>query len=161
MCVYLILKPLTETSNQRFAVTEEIRKNCRTGVHSVRLVNRAKIIFALDTSDGRTSERQEAIADRLGVCRQTVNNVKNDFLAAESITTFLQRKKRETPPVPPKVTSEMEARIIALACGQAPKGYARWTLRLLAEKCVELCYSDTMSHMTIQRLLKKHHLNLI
>jgi hypothetical protein len=55
----------------------------------------------------------------------------------------------------------MEARIIALACGQAPKGYARWTLRLLAAKCVELRYFDSLSHMTISNLLKKHNLNLI
>jgi hypothetical protein len=54
----------------------------------------------------------------------------------------------------------MEARIIALACGDAPKGYARWTLRLLAAKCVELRYTDTMSHMTISTLLKKRNLSL-
>ena len=92
---------------------EDLERYCSTGVHSVRLVDRAKMILALDTSGGRTAERQEAIAERLGVCRQTINNVKNDFIAAESITTFLQRKRRETPPVPPKVTGELEARIIA------------------------------------------------
>ncbi len=139
----------------------DLERYCSTGVHSVRLVDRAKIILALDTSGGRTAEKQEAIAERLGVCRQTVSNVKSDFLALGEVSPFLQRKKRETPPVPPKVTGELEARIIALACSEAPKGYARWTLRLLAAKCVELCYSDTMSHMTIQRLLKKHNLNRI
>jgi hypothetical protein len=139
----------------------DLERYCRTGAHSVRLVNRAKIILALDTSVGRKADRQETVAERLGVCRQTVNNVKSDFLAAENITTFLQRKPRETPPVPPKVTGEMEARIIALACGPVPPGYAHWTLRLLAAKCVELCYSDTMSHMTISRLLKKRNLNRI
>ena len=139
----------------------DLERYCSTGVHSVRLVDRAKIILALDTSGNRTAEGQQTIAERLGVCRQTVNNVKSDFLAAESITTFLQRKKRDTPPVPPKITGEMEARIIALACGPAPQGCAHWTLRLLAAKCVELCYSDTMSHMTISRLLKKRNLNRI
>ena len=130
---------------------------CSKGVHNVRLVDRAKIILALDISGGRSAERQEVIAERLGVSRQTVNNVRNDFLAVKNLTVFLQRKQRETPPVPAKVTGKMEARIIALACGEAPKGYARWTLRLLAGKCVELGYSDNMSHMTISRLLKKAH----
>ena len=139
----------------------DLKRYCSSGVRNVRLVNRAKIILALDTSGGRTADRQESIAERLGVCRQTVNTVKRDFLAAENITTFLQRKPRETPPVPPKVTGEMEARIIALACGPVPQGCAHWTLRLLAAKCVELCYSDTMSHMTISRLLKKRNLNRI
>jgi len=139
----------------------DLERYCGTGVHDVRLVNRAKIILALDISGGRTAERAGAIAERLGISRQTVNNVKHDFLAAENLTTFLQRKQRETPPVPSKITGEMEARIIALACGEAPKGYSRWTLRLLAKKTVQLHYSKTMSHMTVSRLLKKHNLNLI
>jgi len=150
---------------ESITLTVEERANleryCNTGVHSVRLVDRAKIILALDTSGGRTAERQEAIAERLGVCRQTVNNVKSDFLALRDVSQFLQRKKRETPPVPPKITGELEARIIALACSEAPQGYARGTLRLLAEKCVELCYSESMSHMTIHHLLKKMNLNRI
>jgi transposase len=139
----------------------ELERFCSTGVHNVRLVDRAKIILALDISGGRTSERQEAIAERLGVSRQTVNNAKRDFLAEKSITLFLQRKQRETPPVPAKVTGEVEARIIAMACGEVPEGYSRWTLRLLAERSVGLCRGGTMSHMTISRLLKKHNLSLI
>ena len=139
----------------------ELERYCRSGVRSVRLVNRARIILALDTAGGRTADSQESVAGRLGVCRQTVNTVKKDFLAAENVAKFLQRKPRATPPVPPKITGEMEARIIALACGPVPPGYAHWTLRLLAAKCVELCYSDTMSHMTISRLLKKRNLNRI
>jgi len=139
----------------------ELEKYCTKGVHNVRLVDRAKIILALDTSGGRTAERQEVIAERLKISRQTVNNVRHDFLTVKDLTIFLQRKKRETPPVPPKVTGELEARIISLACGEAPKGATRWTLRLLSEKCVQLHYCKTMSHMTISRLLKKRNLNLI
>jgi hypothetical protein len=139
----------------------EMEQFCKTGVHSVRLVKRARIILALDTSGGRTAEKQEVIALRVGVSRRAVNNVRRDYLAAGSVSDFLQRKKRETPPVAPKVTGELEARIIALACGKVPQGYSRWTLRLLSEKCVQLHYSKTMSHMTISRLLKKRNLNLI
>jgi transposase len=139
----------------------ELERYYGKGVHDVRMVTRAKIILALDTSGGRTADRQGILAERLGVSRQTVNNAKKDFLANKNASMFLQRKQRETPPVQAKVTGEVEARIIALACGEAPKGYARWTLRLLAEKCVQLCYSGTMSHMTISRLLKKRSLSLI
>jgi hypothetical protein len=129
-------------------------------VHDIRLVNRAKIILALDISGGRTPERHEAIAQRLGLSRQTVNNTRSGFLTADSIAEFLQRKQRKAPPVPPKVTGELEARLIALACGEVPKGYSKWTLRLLAEKSVELHYFGSLSHMTISRLLKKHSLSL-
>ena len=138
----------------------ELERFCSTGVHNVRLVDRAKIILALDISGDRTPERHEAIAQRLGISRRTVNNARDDFLAAGSIAVFLQRKQREAPPVSPKVTGELEARLIALACGKAPKGYSRWTLRLLAEKSVELHYFGSLSHMTISRLLKKHSLSL-
>jgi len=65
-----------------------------------------------------------------------------------------------TPPIEPKITGELEARIIALACSKAPPGYAKWTLRLLASKCVELQYADSLSHMTVNRLLKKRNLSL-
>jgi len=138
----------------------ELERFCSTGVHNVRLVDRAKIILALDISGDRTPERHEAIAQRLGISRRTVNNARDDFLAAGSIAVFLQRKQREAPPVSPKVTGELEARLIALACSKVPKGYSRWTLRLLAEKSVELHYFGSMSHMTISRLLKKHSLSL-
>ena len=100
----------------------DLERYCNTGVHNVMLVNRAKIILALDTSGGRTAERQQAIAERLGVSHRTVNITKRDYLATGNIKTFLQRKQRETPPVPSKITGEVEARIIALAYGAAPKG---------------------------------------
>ena len=140
---------------------KDLEKFSTTGVHSVRLVKRAKIILALDTSDGRKASKQVEIAQHLEVSRQSVNNVRRDFQEAENVSMFLQRKKRATPPVAPKITGELEARIIALACSQAPPGYAKWTLRLLASKCVELQYADSLSHMTVSRLLKKRNLNLI
>ena len=138
----------------------ELEQFSTKGVHSVRLVNRAKIILALDSSEGRKPEKQDDIAKRVGVSRQAVNYAKRDFQSAENVSVFLQRKKRENPPVKPKVTGEVEARIIALACGEVPEGCARWTVRLLAEKSVELQDVDSLSHMTISRLLKKHNLSL-
>ena len=139
----------------------ELERFSTTGVHSVKLVNRAKIILALDEAGSRLGEKQEVLAKRLGISRQTIIDARDTFLSLKSVPLFLQRKKRETPPVPAKITGEIEARIIALACSKVPEGYAQWSLRLLAEKCIELQYIDTMSHMTIGRLLKKHNLSLI
>jgi hypothetical protein len=101
---------------------------------------------------------QTQIAEKIGVARQTINNTKQSFITAESISAFLQRKKRQTPPVEPKITGEVEARIIALACGSVPQGYAKWSVRLLADKCVELNYIDSISFKSVQRVLKKHFL---
>ena len=144
------------TAEQR----KELENFSTKGVHSVRLVNRAKIILYMDTSENRISLKQEEIAKRVNVSRKTINEVKQDFLAAESISEFLQRKKRETPPVAPKITGEVEAKIIALACSSVPEGSARWTLQLLADKSVELKYIDSITDMSIHRLLKKHNLSL-
>jgi hypothetical protein len=141
-------KPIKLTTTDRAM----LEKFSSTGKHDTKLVTRAKIILALDTSGGRKVERHEVIAECLGISRQTLNNARRDFLAAKSLIVFLQRKKRETPPVPPKVTGEVEARIITMACSEAPNGYSRWTLRLLSQKCVQLHYTKTMSHMTISRI---------
>ena len=143
------------------AERKELEQFTKKGVHSVRLVNRAKIILALDTSEGRNPEKQEDIAKRLGISRQTVNDARNDYLQIKNVRKFLQRKKRETPPIQPKITGEVEARIIALACSEVPQGYARWMLKLLAEKSVELHYINSISRMSICILLKKHNLSLI
>ena len=148
--------PIILTSEQR----QELEKFCKSGVHSVKLVNRARIILELDTSEGRKATRQEEIAKYVSVSRQTVNKAKRDFLVAESVTEFLQRKKRETPPVAPKITGEIEAKIIALACSEVPQGHARWTLQLLADKSVELNYINSITDMSVHRLLKKRNLSL-
>ena len=137
----------------------ELEKFTKTGKHSVRLVNRAKIILELDEADGRKPLTQEQIAEKIGVSRQTVNGAKQAFMAADNISVFLQRKKRKTPPIEPKITGEVEAHIIALACSPVPEGYAKWGVRLLADKCVELNYIDSISFKSVQRVLKKHSLN--
>ena len=148
--------PIILTLEQR----QELEKFCKSGVHSVKLVNRARIILELDTSGGRKATRQEEIAKYVNVSRQTVNEAKRDFLVAESVTKFLQRKKREKPPVAPKITGGVEAKIIALACSEVPQGHARWTLQLLADKSVELNYVDSITDMSVHRLLKKRNLSL-
>jgi hypothetical protein len=138
---------------------QELERFTKTGKEHGRLAKRAAIILALDTADNRKPDTEAAIAYRIGVSRQTVQNVKKDFEAAADLTAFLQRKKRETPPIPPKITGDLEARIMALVYSKPPAGYRSWTLRLLAHTCVELQYVDTISHMTISRLFKKRRLN--
>jgi len=148
---------ITLTQEQRKAL-ERFAKN---GVHNAHLITRANVILDLDRSNKKEHLRINRICEYNKVSRQAVNNIRKAFLQAESMESFLTRKKRETPPVPAKVTGEVEARIIALACSEPPQGYARWTLRLLAEKSVELNYIDKIGRMSVDRLLKKRSISLI
>ena len=148
-------KEIWLSEEQRAALTA-FTKN---GVHSVRLVKRAKVILALDRTNKKDHLRLTRISDQVGLSRQAIYDIRNDFFSASSVDAFLTRKKRETPPVEPKVTGDVEAHIIALACSEPPKGYARWTVKLLAEKSVELSYVDSLSAMTVSRLLKKRNIS--
>ena len=133
---------------------EDLEKFSTTGTHNVRLVNRAKTILLSDTSEGRKPAKQGEIALKLDISEQTVCKIKREFRETNSISDLLERKKRSTPPVAPKITGEVEARIIALACSEPPEGAAKWTLNLLADKSVELNIVDSISHMSVHRLLK-------
>jgi hypothetical protein len=82
------------------------------------------------------------------------------FLLLTAFQSFFKRKKREIPPVEAKVTGELEAHIAAMTCSKVPEGYAKWTLRRIADKCVELNYVGSLSHMSVSRLLKKLNLSL-
>jgi hypothetical protein len=132
-----------------------LEKFSRTGVHSARLIKRAEIMLLLDKSESGEALTFEEVSYRLGVSLPTISNVRNDFLAAKDVQAFLQRRKRLSPPVEPKATGEVEAHVIAMACGKPPEGCAKWTLRLIAERCVELGVVDSISHTTVGRLLKK------
>jgi Trp operon repressor len=151
--------------NKEIKLTEEKRKELlkfsETGKNSAKLIKRAKIVLLLDTSVSGKAVTFEEIMQRYDVSTTTITKVKNDFLASKDTDAFLQRKKRLTPPVEPKITGEVEARIIALACSDVPKGYAKWTLRLIAEKSVELRLVDSLSYESVRRLLKKRNLSLI
>jgi hypothetical protein len=150
--------------NKRICLTSDERKEleqfAKKGVRSARLLARANVVLALDTSEGRKAAGQADIVRGAGVSRRTVITARDAFLNAGSVRAFLQRKKRATPPVKPKIDGQLEARVIALACSKPPEGCARWALRLLAEKCVELRYVGALSHMSVKRLLKKRNLSL-
>ena len=139
---------------------EELEKCIKNRRNGVRTIARASVILKLDRSNKKAHLRISRVSEETGLSRQGIYDIRNDFLKSDSIKAFLTRKKRETPPVEPKVTGEVEAHIIALACSTPPEGYARWSLRLLADKSVELGYVDSLSHMAVKRLLKKQNISL-
>lgn len=117
------------------------------GNGSNRKHNRARILDLL----ARNTKALE-IAALLGCSPTTVYNVKHRY-QAEGIESALTEKPRSGKP--PRITGEEKARITALACSDAPEGHARWTLRLLADKSVELGFIDSISHNQVGAILKK------
>jgi len=114
---------------------------------SAREQTRARVLDLL----ART-EHPAQIADLLQVGIATVYNIQKRFLD-EGLDATLKDKPRSGKP--PVIKPEEKAKITALACSDAPAGYARWSLRLLADKAVEMSYIDSISHMEVGRILKK------
>jgi transposase len=125
----------------------------RTGTHAARAMTHARILLMADTGPEGDAESDDAIAEAVGVHPGTVARVRKLFVASGS-QAALHRK----PPAGRqyrKLDGEQEARLIALACGPVPEGRARWTMKLLADRLVELRVVDSIDPSTVHRALKK------
>jgi transposase len=139
------------TDNERAELREIISK------HKTKrsTILNAYILLKADRSCGWTNED---IAVAYEVSTKKVEQLKNRFVE-DGFEAALSRKP-VTNAHRRKITGDEEAHLIALCCSQAPEGHARWTLRMLAEKMVELDIVDSLSHETVRQTLKKMHLNL-
>lgn len=126
-----------------------------SGTHPARMIARARILLALDEAEGSAPDRR-VVAERAGVSENTVYLVAKRFTeSADPVEDVIGRRRRASPPVPAKVTGEVEARLIALACTKPPAGYDRWSLRLLEKHVVLTDGLPPLDHSTIGRTLKK------
>jgi len=125
------------------------------GTHPARMIARARILLELDEASGPASDRR-VIAERVGVSEGTVYLVAKRFTeSAGNVDEVIGRRKRASPPVPAKVTGDVEARVIALACTKPPEGFDRWSLRLLEKHVLLTDGLPPLDHSTIGRTLKK------
>ena len=149
--------PVTLTGQDR----EELLRITTTGVHGASQIMRARVLLALDTSAG-VVETREVLAARVGVSLNTLRLVALRFEeTGGDVHATIARKQRALPPVTSVITGEVEARLIALACTQAPEGHARWSLRLLEKHVALLDDIPDLDHSTIGRVLKKRNFVLI
>ncbi len=128
----------------------ELQKLVSTGKAPAYKIKHANILLAVDADGPNWTDERTAKAFSCHV--NTVANVRQRFVE-QGLEAALNRKKRER--APRLVDGEVEARIIALRCSPPPPGHARWTLRLLAEKAVELEIVPSISHETVRQVLKK------
>ena len=113
---------------------------------------RAQILLKADADGPNWTD--ERIAEAFSCRTRTVEKIRQR-LVERGFEETLHRIERAQPPVAKLLTGDQEARIIATRLGPPPKGYANWTLRLLARKVVELRIVDSVSYETVRRTLKK------
>lgn len=126
---------------------EELRQYLRKGKSSARSLTRARILLLAD--DGRDDEE---IAETLKVSKSTIIRIRTRYCEG-GLDSALHEKARSG--APSKIDGRIEAELTLLACSDAPDGRSKWTVRLLADKLVEIEVVDSISHMSVQRLLKK------
>lgn len=128
----------------------------KRGKHPARTIKRAQILLLEDSSQANRVSYAE-VMKAVGVCRATVSNTVRQC-ALEGIKAALAEKPR--PGREPQITNEIEARLVTLACSEAPEGYARWTVRLLAQQMVVLGYVEEIGKSSVFKVLKKTNSNL-
>lgn len=136
------------TDEERLALRSVVKKLNGTS----QKVRRAQVLLKADANGPNWTDKR--IAEAFSCRTKTVENIRQR-LVTEGFDVVLNGKKRETPPRGKRLDGQQEAKVIALRLGAPPKGFANWSLRLLAEKVVELEIVDSVCHETVRQTLKK------
>jgi len=137
---------------------DTLRKIITSGRGPARMFTRARILIKADQGDHGPNWSDEQISDAMDVTVQTIERVRKQFVE-EGFDAVLSRRQYTQKVSRKKIDGNVEAHLIALSCSEPPKGYVRWTLRLLADKIVELGYVETISHEAVRQTLKKTNLS--
>ena len=125
----------------------QLKKLTTQGTEKVRKVKRAKILLLADEG-----EKDKKIAERVEVSVGTVERIRKRY-GQEGLEEAVNEKPRSGRPI--GISAQTRAKVTALACTKAPAGRSKWTLRLLADKVVELEYIDSISYQSVRNILKK------
>lgn len=148
------LYKVTLTKEER----ERLTKITTKGKHSSQTVLNALILLGCD--EGKFQEKRTTgtrLAETLPISLRKIDRVKQRFVT-EGLELALGKRKPDRV-YERKVDGEVEAHLVALSCSKPPKGHARWSLRLLADRMVELEYVDAITHETVRQVLKKTRSN--
>lgn len=146
---------VTLTETERKSLCDIVQR----GSHKSRKVLNALILLNCD--QGAFQDRRnknEDVASVLKIGMRKIDRIKKQFVQEGMEVALNGRKSQQV--YKKKIDGEIEAHLLALSCGKPPEGYARWSLRLLADKAVELHYIDSISYETVRRTLKKTKLSL-
>lgn len=146
---------VTLTAQER----QELETLTKTAKTNARQFLYARALLLCDAGPQGPAWTVADTSEAMGVTPRTIEHLKKRFVE-QGLAGALERKHLEKPPRAVTFDGAFEARLIALACSEAPEGRRRWTVRLLADKAVELNLAPSISHMTVQRMLKKTSLSL-
>ena len=136
---------------------EALRVIINKGSHTSQTFRAAYILLNCDEGDYSDKVTNEQISKVLKVGLRTIDRVKKQFME-EGMEAVLERRST-TRIYDIKADGDMEAKLVTLCCSEPPKGFSKWSLRLLADKMVELNYVASISHVTVRTVLKKMNLN--
>lgn len=141
--------PVTLTDTER----DSLKHLIAAGTESARKLTHARILLKADQSPGGPGWVDDMIAEAVEVSQPTISRVRKQYVD-HGLEAALNRRA-PTRAYQRKLDGAQEARLIALACGTPPEGQDRWSLRLLADKLIELEIVEEISHQTVRRVLKK------
>lgn len=142
------------TENER----QILQELTQTGKAAARKINHARILLKADINQNGEGWNDAQISQALDVSTRTIERVRQRFVE-EGLEQALNPRPKHSSKLK-KIDGEAEARLIAIACSEAPAGHSRWTLRLLAQEMVVLGYVEGISHESVRQVLKKTKLNL-
>lgn len=139
---------------------EELSNVINKGRHTSQAFRAAYILLNCDKGEfsANTEIKNSEICEILKIGERTIDRVKKKFIE-EGFESVMERRP-STQNYTKKVDGDIEAKLVSLCCSEPPEGFAKWSLRLLADKMVELKYIDYISHVTVGEVLKKTNLNL-
>jgi len=137
---------------------DELLGIIRKGSHTTQVYRTAYILLNCDEGEHSDKVTNEQVCKVLKIGMRTIDRVKKKF-TEEGLEATLERRPT-TRVYDKKVDGDVEAKLVALCCSEPPKGRSRWSLRLLADKMVELHHVDSISHVTVREVLKKTSLSL-
>lgn len=136
---------------------EELMSIINKGSHTSQTFRAAYILLNCDEGKYSTKVINEQISKVLKVGMRTIDRVKKKFID-DGFEACLERRPT-TREYEKKADGDLEAKLVTLCCSEPPKGFAKWSLRLLADKMVELKYVESISHVTVRSVLKKTNLS--
>lgn len=138
----------------------ELTTIIKKGSHSSQAFRSAYILLNCDKGEfsDDTEIKNVDICKILKIGERTIDRVKKKFIE-QGFEGILERRA-PSQVYPHKADGDIEAKIVSLCCSEPPEGFAKWSLRLIADQMVELNYIDYISHVTVGKVLKKTNLNL-